>query len=281
MKRNLPVIGYTHGSHWDPLDAFRFIHFPGFQMVDLACLHSLDRILGVSEYMKQALFKNISKFNPKLAEEIYKKIRVVGLPINFDLIDSFKTFKKSPRITIIFNHNFLSSKNPVMFLRVMKRIFKKYNVNLIITRKIPPEDPAAKLIKELKKHYPKQIFLGNNLPLNKYYRLLWMSDIQVSTATYDSFGVATVEAMYTKNCCILPNQCVYPELVKGCQDVLYPYNEKELFKKLSWFIEHKTERHQIGEVLHKRSLDYAPAKVGARILQVLKETVGTKQDSLN
>lgn len=280
-KRNLPIVGYTHGSHWDPSDAFRFIYFPGFQIVDLACLDSLDRILVVSEHMKQTLFKNISKLNPKLAEEIHKKIKVVGLPINPDLIDSFKTKRKFPRLTIIFNHTFISSKNPVMFLRVMKRILKKYDINLIITREIPQKDPATKLIKELKKDYPGQIFLGNTLPLNKYCRFLWMSDIQVSTATHESLGIATLEAMYTKNCCLLPNQCCYPELVGDCKSILYSYTEKELFKKLSWFIEHKTERQRIGEILHKRSLNYTPAKVGMKVLRALGEVVRTKQGSIN
>lgn len=280
-KRDLPIVGYTHGSHWDPSDAFRFIYFPGFQIVDLACLDNLDRILVVSEYMKKTLFKNISKLNLKLAKEIHKKIKVVGLPISPDLIDSFKTSKKFPRLTIIFNHAFTPSKNPVMFLRVMKRILKKYNVNLIITREVPQKDPAAKLIKELRKDYPGQVFLGNNLPLNKYCRFLWMSDIQISTATHESLGIATLEAMYTKNCCLLPNQCCYPELVGDCKSILYSYTEKELFKKLSWFIEHQTERRQIGETLHKRSLNYTPAKVGTKVLRTLEEAVRTRRDSTN
>lgn len=272
-KKNLPIVGYTHGSHWDPTDVYRTIHFPGFQIVDLACLHSLNRILVVSKYMRQVLFENIARFNPQLGEEIQAKIKVVGLPINPALMDAFTTRRKFHRLTIIFNHAFIPSKNPELFLRVMRKIFQRYDVNLVLTRKIPPGSPGAGLAQKLREKYRGRVFLGSTLPLDKYYRLLWMSDIQVSTATHESLGIATLEAMYTKNCCLLPDACCYPELTENYRAVLYPYREEELFKKLSWFIEHKEQRQEVAEKLHLRSLEFTPEKVGEKVSKSLEEVV--------
>ncbi len=280
-KREIPIVGYTHGSHWDPSDVWRTIHYPSFKIQDLANLHTLDRILVVSNHMRGILFENLFELNPKLAKRINAKMRVVGLPINIDLLEKFRTKRKFRRLTIIFNHSFISSKHPIMFLRIMQEILKRYDINLIITREVSPDDEATKFVLKLKEHFPGRIFLGGDLPVSRYYRVLWMSDIQVSTATHESLGIATLEAMYTKNCCVLPNQCVYPEIVGNVKEALYPYSEGGLYKKLSFFIEHKNERQRIGEILHNQSLKYNPQKVGTKVSKVLEEIVEIKKSHIH
>ena len=47
---DLPLVGYTHGSHWDPSDTFRFQAYPGLDLLDLANLQVLDRVFLVSDY---------------------------------------------------------------------------------------------------------------------------------------------------------------------------------------------------------------------------------------
>jgi hypothetical protein len=47
-------------------------------------------------------------------------------------------------------------------------------------------------------------------------------DIQVSTALHESFGVATLEAMFAGNACLLPRHAVYPELCGSIEESLEP-----------------------------------------------------------
>ena len=60
-----------------------------------------------------------------------------------------------------------------------------------------------------------------------YASLLWASDVVVSTAVHEFFGVAIVEAMYCGCRPVLPRRLSYPELVpsEAHEDVLYGEGE--------------------------------------------------------
>ncbi|OGW15449.1 MAG: hypothetical protein A3G93_10500 [Nitrospinae bacterium RIFCSPLOWO2_12_FULL_45_22] len=267
---SIPVIGYTHGSHWDPTDTFRFIKYPEFHILDLANLYSLDRILVVSHYMRNTLVQNISRFNNEVAEEIEKKIDVVGLPIDIRFIDRFYTNERFKRTTVVFNHSLLPGKNPGLFFKVMERMLKDYEVNFVVTRRLSVNEPYYNQVEKLKRSYPEMLVLGNTMSLEDYYKTLWMADIQVSTATHESLGIATLEAMYTQNCCILPSLGSYPEISDGIKEILYEYGEDGLYEKLAYFIVRSEERKEVATRLRQVSHKYSPANVVSNISKVIE-----------
>jgi hypothetical protein len=71
------------------------------------------------------------------------------------------------------------------------------------------------------------------MSLAEYYATLWASSIQVSTARHESLGIATLEAMYMNNCCLLPNRQSYPEITGGLG--LYT-SDDELLQMLKTYI---------------------------------------------
>ena len=73
---DVPLVGYTHGSHWDPSDTFRFQAYPGMELLDLANLHVLDRVLLVSDYLRATLWETISAFNAPLAKSLDAKAKL-------------------------------------------------------------------------------------------------------------------------------------------------------------------------------------------------------------
>jgi hypothetical protein len=159
-----------------------------------------------------------------------------------------------------------------MFLKVISKVLARYDANVLITRKINKGSAFYAQIDELKNRYGNRIILGNTMPLADYYQCLWMSDIQVSTATHESPGIATLEAMYTRNCCILPCQSSYSEICGDCKEVLYPYSEEGLYQRLSYFIEQETERQEIAQRLYDMSLNFTPERVGSKICRVIDAT---------
>jgi len=275
MKSKTRLVGYTHGSHWDPSDTFRFIFYPNLQLLDLANLYSLDTIFLVSEYFRGILRTEIAKLNQEVAEEIYEKIRVVGLPINTGLIDRYKTAKKSDKLTVVFNHNLISSKDPIMFASVMSRLLKTYDLRVIFTRSYCEDPEISAALKKFKVDHPDNVSFIEKPGADPYYPILWQSHIQVSTASHETLGVATLESMYTDTCCILPNHCSYPEITGYYGDCLYPYNGQALYDKLKQVIEDEPARSRIARDLKKRVEKYSPENVTGRILQSLQEQLRT------
>lgn len=265
----MPLVGYTHGSHWDPTDSFRFDTYPGMEMLDLANLHVLDRVFLVSDYLRATLLRTISAFNAPLARALGAKFEVVGLPLDVDRINGCRTEQRWPRTTVVFNHAPVVSKNPDLFVRVMRRVLPRYDVQVLFTRRFPPTQAGGRSVAALAAQFPEQVVLGNDLPLPEYYRALWAAELQVSTATHESLGISTIEAMHTLTCCILPRLGSYSEITAGHPDVLYEPGEEQLHERLTYFLEHPDRRQAVAADLQRAAARYTPAVVVGRIAGVL------------
>jgi glycosyltransferase involved in cell wall biosynthesis len=265
----IPLVGYTHGSHWDPTDSFRFQAYPRMELLDLANLHVLDRILLVSDYLRGVLRDTISAFNAPLAKSLDAKCEVVGLPLDVERIDACRTDERWARPTVVFNHAPVASKNPELFVRVLHRVLPRYDVQVLFTRRFAPTQPGGAAVTALAADFPEQVVLGNDLPLRDYYRALWMAEFQVSTATHESLGVSTLEAMHTGTCCLLPRLGSYPEITGGHSDVLYDLGEGQLEERLVYFLKHPNRRQAVAVDLQQAAARYTPAVVVPRIAEVL------------
>jgi glycosyltransferase involved in cell wall biosynthesis len=265
----VPLVGYTHGSHWDPTDTFRFQAYPRMELLDLANLQVLDRVFLVSEYLRATLWRTISAFNRPLAESLDAKCAVVGLPLDVERIDACHTNERWARPTVVFNHAPIASKNPELFVRVMRQVLPRHDVQVLFTRRFPPTQPGGAAVAALAAAFPEQVMLGNNLPLPNYYRALWMAELQVSTATHESLGIATLEAMHTGTCCILPRLGSYPEITGEHPDALYDPGEGQLHERLTYFLQHPDRRQAVAGDLQRAAARYTPAVVVPRIVAVL------------
>jgi glycosyltransferase involved in cell wall biosynthesis len=266
IGRVVPIVGYTHGSHWDPTDLHRTELYPGLQLADLANLHVLDRLFVVSHYMKTVLTENIRTVNPSLAAEVEDRTRVVGLPVDVDLIDGYRTAAKFDRPTITFNHSPSTAKRPAVFFEAAAGVLRSHDVNILVTRRFSPESPGGARLKAITDRYPDRVILGDDMAIPDYYTALWKSDLQVSTASHESLGVATLEAMATGNCCVLPDIGAYSELVRGDADVLYDSSPAELTARLRHLLDHEEERLRIAGRLRSMTTPYETENVVSRIL---------------
>lgn len=270
------VIGYTHGSHWDPTDEFRFIHYPGMEVTDLANLLALDRVLVGSNYFRDTLLQNVAQWNPEVAHRLEAKLRVVGLPINSAAIDRARTDERFPQPTIVFNHSMVPSKDPGLFLDAAERVLATHDCQVFITRDVKGTE-VEKRVTDLQQRFPHRVHVGGTLDLEAYFRLLWMADIQVSTARHETFGISTVEAMYTETCCLLPDRASYPEITDNCRDALYGTPE-ELFSKLDHYLRDAEDRRRLARVLRQRALRHTPPQVVPRVAAVIEEAVSVNRN---
>lgn len=267
----LPLIGYTHGSHWDPTDIYRQIHYPGMEVLDLANLLCLDRVLVVSDYIRDVLVENLGRWQPEVAAAVADRVEVVGLPLNTELMDRHKTEHRSDRRTIVFNHSLTPGKQPEEFLSVAEEVLSRHDARVVVTR--AADDPAlSDRLRRLDHRFPGQVEIGETYSLPEYYELLWRSHIQVSTASHETLGISTIEAMYTGNACLLPNRCSYPEITGGLEAALYSSRD-ELLEKIELYLENEQARASVAEQLHQRSLRYTPARVVKAIADVMSDVV--------
>ncbi len=271
LKVDLPVVGYTHGSHWDPTDTYRTIHYPGMEPFDVANLLCLDRVLVVSEYIREVILANLRRWQPDVARALDEKIAPVGLPINTAMMDAHRTDEKFERLTVVFNHSLIPSKGPELFARTAEKILELHDVQFVVTRE-PPGPELRSIFDGLERRFPGRFVFGGTLSLPEYFRTLWKADFQLSTAQHETLGVSTLEAMYTENCCLMPDRCSYPEITGGYRDALYSSPE-ELFEKLDFFIRNEDRRREVAEELHRRSLRYSPETVAGNIASVLRGVV--------
>jgi glycosyltransferase involved in cell wall biosynthesis len=269
LRLKVPLVGYTHGSHWDPTDSFRFEVYPGMEIADLANLCVLDRVLLVSHQMHETLRTAIGEFNPSVAKMLESKYEVVGLPLDVQMIEASRTGTRDPRPLIVFNHAPVASKDPEMFVRVMRRILPRYDVRVLFTRKFLPEHAGGAAVAELADEFGDQVVLGNNLALPDYYSALWRAELQVSTATHESLGVSTLEAMYAGCCCVLPRVGSYPEIVGAQPDALYDRSDDQLEERLRYFLDHPERRRALAGELQQAADRYRPEVVVRRISEVL------------
>jgi glycosyltransferase involved in cell wall biosynthesis len=184
-------------------------------------------------------------------------------------IDASRTEERWPRTTVVFNHAPVASKNPELFVRVMRRILPRYDVRVLFTRRFLPTHVGGAAVAALAADFAEQVTLGNDLSLPDYYRALWMAELQVSTATHESLGISTLEAMYTGNCCILPRLGGYPEITGEHPDVLYALGEGQLEERLTYFLAHPDRRLAVAADLQRAAARYSPAVVVRRIADVL------------
>jgi glycosyltransferase involved in cell wall biosynthesis len=276
LGMSIPIIGYTHGSHWDATDTFRFEVYPGMELADLANLDALDRILLVSRYMRGTLRQSIGAFNDDVARRLDAKAAVVGLPLDVERIDACRPADPDPaRTTVVFNHAPVSSKNPDLFARVMARVLLRGDVAVLFTREFGPAQPGAAAIAELARRFPEQVILGRDLPLDEYYRALWAADLQVSTATHESLGIATLEAMYTETCCVLPRLGSYPEICDDHPEVLYDLGEEQLEARLRYFLDRPNRRRAVAADLKRLTAGYHPPVVAKRVARAVLDVVPT------
>lgn len=148
------------------------------------------------------------------------------------------TRSDNDRPVIVWNQRWQFDRNPAMFFRVLNRLNDiDLEFDLILAGDTKHDKPEE-FEKAWKRYGDHITHFGYVEDAEKYSRLLHSGDIVVSTATYEFFCVAIMEAIYCGCHPLVPNRLHYPELIPEAlhspllhAPVLYE-NEDELFRHL-------------------------------------------------
>jgi hypothetical protein len=274
---SIALVGYTHGSNWDKTDLFRQARYPRLRWLDLGNLLALDRVLADSDYMCDVLVSAVMTVSESAATELNMRLRTVGLPLDLSRIDAVQCETTDRYVGVVFNHALIAAKQPGVFFDVAGEVLASENVYVVVTRNLARDCEWFGAAEHLARRFPGRVMLGRDLSIDAYYRCLWRSLLQVSTATHESFGVSTLEAMVTHNHCLLPRRASYSEICDGDRDVLYDTVD-ELTARLHDAIAHPEASAETAKRLSGLARSrYSPARVARAVAVVLAEAVADRE----
>nr|XP_040572361.1 glycosyltransferase-like domain-containing protein 1 [Lepeophtheirus salmonis] len=199
-----------------------------------------DVILFNSEYNMLSFLDGIDGFLSKqpdykiknLKHQLQGKCSVLYFPVNFPSLNVQRELTPKS-VRIVWPHRWEHDKNPTSFFNVLYRLHDEghdFKISVLgeTYTDVPRIFEEARL--KLVDHIVNWGFVSSK---DKYYQILINeSDVVVSTANHEFFGVAVVEAAYLGCYPLVPNRLVYPELFP--KKYLYS-TDNQLYKRLREF----------------------------------------------
>jgi glycosyltransferase involved in cell wall biosynthesis len=208
--------------------------------------------------------------------EVRARSEVLPVGINLDRLVA-RTESTGPPV-VLWNQRWEYDKNPEMFFRALYRLIDEALDFAVILagenfRNVPEEFVEAQV------RLGKRLLYQGFLPPDRYVEMLARSDVVVSTAHHEFFGVAVVEAIAAGAFPILPRRLSYPELIPGTLHRLCLYDDEEaLVDRLRWALTHRSELRPVTSELAATMSRFAWTTLAGRYdarLARLVETVTT------
>jgi glycosyltransferase involved in cell wall biosynthesis len=219
----LPHVLYFHENQLDyplPEHDTLDLHY-GF--INLASARAADAVIFNSRTHRDAFFAAAPRLLaampdcplPGLLAALKSRTRV--LPVGCEL----QELRRTPRLPaggdepplILWNHRWEFDKAPELFARTLHRLHDRGVPFRLIVAGEPGDNPSPS-IATLPEEFPDEtVHFGFAPSKEEYGRLLWRSDIVISTTRHEFFGVGMVEAMAAGCVPCVPNRYNYPALV--------------------------------------------------------------------
>ncbi len=147
-------------------------------------------------------------------ERIEAKSSVLPVGVDLAWMDAHRAERDPSQPPLLtWNHRWEFDKSPDLFARVLLRLAERgveFRV-AVAGEPGPNPDPALVTLPEL---LGEHVIHHGYLPTKAdYARLLWQTDIIVSTTRHEFFGVGMVEALYCGCWPVAPNRYNYPALI--------------------------------------------------------------------
>jgi len=216
-----------------------------------SCL-AADRVVFNSRYHRDSFIAAARSLLDRMpdqvpdwaADELERRSDVVPVGVDLAAIDAERG-RAAPRsgpLTVLWNHRWEYDKGPDAFFRVMRRLHEEgLPFRLAVVgprfRSVPEQFEAAR--RALADHL---VWFGYVESRRDYCRILLESDVVVSTAAQEFFGISVVEAVYAGCLPLLPDRLSYPELLPPEAHRMCLYrDERELAERLARWLSRPEE----------------------------------------
>ncbi|MDX1614290.1 MAG: DUF3524 domain-containing protein [Candidatus Promineifilaceae bacterium] len=225
-----------------------------YAFINYASMLAADHIVFNSDYHRQTMIKALSRFLRRFPE--HRELQTVGqiadrssvLPVGVDWQQLQESkHNDAPNDTdelaplILWNQRWEYDKNPGEFFAALDRLAEQGHEFRVAVcgqnfRRQPSEFTEA-----IERLGQRVIHVGF-ADQTTYHRLLWESEITISTAIHEFFGVSIVEAIACATLPVLPRRLSYPELIPNWADDLCLYdNQSGLLARLKYALENRDD----------------------------------------
>jgi len=214
-----------------------------FGFTNITTCLAADRVVFNSHYHMRSFLEAVDVLlqrmpdcvPPDVAGRIADRSEVVPVGVDLGAIDAARPPRGHSQgpLRILWNQRWEYDKNPEAFFRLMMQLGREgVEFELAVLGESFRQCPGV--FEEARRQLGDRIvrfgYVGAQV---EYYRALWESDVVVSTALQEFFGIAVVEAMCAGCAPLLPDRLSYPELLPGRYHAACLYrDDAELRQKL-------------------------------------------------
>lgn len=268
---DVPVVYYLHENQLTyPLREGAERDYTYAYINYLSCL-AADRIVFNSQFHHDeflealpVLLRAFPDYNHlHSVQQIREKSSVLHLGMDLRAHDKYaaakpirarRQYEQAP--VVLWNQRWEYDKNPDAFFRLMNRLDDAgCSFQLILAGEHFEEQPKE-FEKAFERYAERILHYGYAEDFAEYSTLLHRSDIIVSTAIHEFFGIAVLEAIYCGCHPLLPNRLSYPELIPSAlqKPLLHAptlYDDEEALFRMLFSILKGEERPLPLETLHE------------------------------
>ncbi|MNX07657.1 Glycosyl transferases group 1 [compost metagenome] len=241
LGKRVPLVYYAHETQLDYPLAEGEKRDRGLGFLNLTSMLAADGVLFNSKTHRDRFLELLPGFleampdHPPLwvVDALRQKAQVQVPGIDWEAIRATPRDRPEGPPIVLWNHRWEHDKNPLEFFRALFRLDDEgLPFRLAILGENYVEGPE--IFAEAKARFGDRILAWGYRPSRaEYYQVLRNSDIVVSTARQENFGLSVVEAMAAGCHPLLPRRLSYPELIPDFarETVLYP-NHRGLVDRL-------------------------------------------------
>lgn len=232
-----PMVLYFHESQLTYPDPPGAIADDSYALINWISAYTADYVFFNSGYHQDVFFESIPAFLRRFPDHRHDQLiaevraRSEVLPVGVDLSRIPERSNRSGFPRILRNHRWEYDKDPDAFADAIERVVDMGIVfELVLAGARSPKTPLA--LDRIRDAAGERIVHDGATPTSTYHKLVVESDIVVSTARQEFFGVSVVEAVAAGCRPVLPNRLSYPWLIPQLHHDNVLYEERQLVPAL-------------------------------------------------
>lgn len=257
---------YPASPQMTPDLSYAFINWTSALAADVVWFNSRYHLDAFFTELPRLLRRFPDHTHEHLIGEVRARSEVLEVGVDLSWVRP-STAREGP-LRLVWNHRWEHDKDPAAFAAAVDLLAADgHDFQLVVCGDRFGTEPSD--LDGLAERHPDRIVHVGHADRGVYRDLLSSSDVVVSTARQEFFGIAVVEAVAAGCMPVLPDRLSYPDLIPESfhEDCLYP--DDGLVERLRWALAHPAQVRAIGSALAPEMTRWGWDAMGPRYRKAL------------